>query len=727
MTVGPMRGVGDTISESNNEIGGQHRTRLSSVVNQGDTVWAVESVVDWPASGGVVAFGTRYDYAFRSDTSLEGITYEDGDSTIVGAAVDLVVETLVTDVSLDRSAMDALRGAMLVTRASGENLNVVGRNIGVNRIPSVPSDELFRAIIQAMAYNPRGTIYGMELFLDAALGSGNYEIIEDLIEDPNTVKVRLLADASTLLESEGKAFIEGAEFQLPASSTTAPISEAVVTDGVVHSVLLKDENHTSDFRSARPSVERLVEYIGDGGTQLWFYEGPSEFSDVTVLSNNQGTEIDDSSITNVARYRHPLRIQPESYASVNMVTYMDSSGTWVVSSSSADQWGVSIFDGFRDVGWGTWKRSTGIFRLSFRNGSTGFGDRVELPFDNYYAVEMRKYGQDRVELWIDGSLRISTAYSNFTTASALTSLTIGSSNNTARPTGRIKHCGYFAHTDTDYWGGRGAVGAVLAANPQNLDVGAGDAIFVGGDVGKRVFIRGGAVGTSPGTGSNNGTFEISVVNSAQNVTLEGEAQSAGFVETGKPDQFNAADRMFQYPDDIGKSVVISGAVAPTNNGARTIIRLLDPDDDTDYSAPGVAPDLDAFDTRHPTKTDKAIVTGGSPYITEAGLSWVLDPIFADETPLDWEVADVGGVSGTTITLAQALPITSPLPVLAITFSKVLSAQLLENILVANTLVSVGPPREYTHYPFYLADPLGFVRTYLELLTAAGVIPVLLEE
>jgi hypothetical protein len=722
-----MQGVADTISESNNEIGGQHRTRLSLAVTKGDTIWAVESAIDWPTSGQVVVFGTRYDYALRSDTTLEGITYEDGDTTVVGAAVDITVETIVTDVSLDRSAMDALRGAMLVTRAEGKDLNVVGRNIGVNRIPSIPSDDLFREIIKAVAYNPRGTIYGMELFLDAALGSGNYEIIEDLIEDPNTVKVRLLADASTLLESEGKAFIEGNEFKLPSSSTTVSITEAVVTDGVVHSVLLKDENHTSDFRSAKPSVERLVEFVGDTGTQLWTYEGDNEAIDVTVLSNDQGTEIDDSAVADVARYRHPLRIQPESYASVNIVTYLDSTGTWFTGSTAAEQWGVSIFDGFRDIGWGTWKRSTGIFRLSFRNGSTSFGDRVELPFDTYYAIEMRKYGQERVELWIDGSLRLSTAYSNFTTASALTSLTIGSSSVAARPTGRIKQCGYFVHTDTDYWGGRGAAGAVLATGPQDLDVGGGDAIFVGGDVGKRVFVRGGAVGTSPGTGSNNGTFEISVVNSAQNVTLVGEDQLAGFVETGNPNQFNAADRVFQYPDDIGKSVVISGATAPSNNGARTIIRLLDPDDDTDYSAPGVAPDLDAFDTRHPTKTDKAIVSGGSPYITEAGLNWVLNPIFADETPLDWEVADVGSVSGTTITLAQALPITSPLPVVSVTFSKVLSAQLLENILTANTLVSAGPPREYTHYPFYLADPLGFVRTYLELLTAAGVIPLLLEE
>jgi hypothetical protein len=29
---------------------------------------------------------------------------------------------------------------------------------------------------------------------------------------------------------------------------------------------------------------------------------------------------------------------------------------------------------------------------------------------------------------------------------------------------------------------------------------------------------------------------------------------------------------------------------------------------------------------------------------------------------------------------------------------------------------------YEFYPFYIADPLGYVRSYLDAITAAGVIP-----
>ena len=722
MTVGPMQGVADAIAEGNQEIGGKYSTRLSLAVDLGDSTWAVESVFGWPSSGEVLVRGVVYTYTTRSDTSLEGISYNDGVTTIVGAAEALPLDSVVTDVSLNRNAIELARGALLVNRALSTDIDVVGRNLGVNRYPSVPSDETFRAIVKALGYNPRGTIFGMELFLNAAFGAGNYEIIEDLIEEPNIVKVRLLGTSLSTDEILGKAFLQGGENLLPdATKFLLTLSEEIVANGAMHSVRFLDENHYSDFRTARPSVETLVEYVGSPGVKVWTYTGAKESTDVVVLSNNQGCEISDTSGGDPAQYSRVSRITPEAVAGINVLTYVDSASVLGTATTTLRQWGAAISDGAYRVSWGIRGLTASTFGLAFDNVGTLFGDELVLNYDTYYDIELRKYGTDRVELWVNGALRLSTAYSNFTTATGNPSFAFGSSSTPQAATiGRVKHCGFYAFTNTDYWAGHGEAGAVLAASPTVIDVGAPDGIFAAGDVGKRFYIRGGAIGVSGG--SNNGVYEISVVNSSQNLTLKGEDQINGFVETTKPTQFNAASRVFQYPDDIGKNIVISGSVS--NDGSRVIVALLDPDDDTDYSAPGVFPDLDSWATRVPLKTNRAIVSGGSPYVTETGLSWRLDPVFADETGLVWEAADMGSVAGTAVTLSQALP--DRLPVKA-TYSTVLSAQMLANVLVSNAFVSAGPPQINTHFPFYLADPLGFVRQYMDLLTAAGVIPVLLED
>ena len=82
-----------------------------------------------------------------------------------------------------------------------------------------------------------------------------------------------------------------------------------------------------------------------------------------------------------------------------------------------------------------------------------------------------------------------------------------------------------------------------------------------------------------------------------------------------------------------------------------------------------------------------------------------------------------------MTLRQALPLTSSQAyrVLEVIYSQVLSAQVLLNTLVTNQVIQTSPNLLFSYYPFYLADPLGYVRAYLSILTAAGVIPEFLVE
>ncbi len=98
-------------------------------------------------------------------------------------------------------------------------------------------------------------------------------------------------------------------------------------------------------------------------------------------------------------------------------------------------------------------------------------------------------------------------------------------------------------------------------------------------------------------------------------------------------------------------------------------------------------------------------------------------MFEDESSIDWELSDAGTIDGTTLTLPDPLPISESgyERVLEIFQTKVLSAQILEDTTVANSVIQTLPTVLYDRYPFYLADPLGLARTFLDELTVAGVI------
>lgn len=145
----------------------------------------------------------------------------------------------ITDMSVTYSAADTYRRAFAIETAEGEDLSTLGRNIGVAR-PAVLDDIRFRRLVQAIAYAPRGTVYALELALDALLGKGNWEIFEDLtlgsVNHPGTVYVR--RTRAQELDLEGKTFLEGNEARPATNSTTVSIA---YTPRRVIGVRLEDE------------------------------------------------------------------------------------------------------------------------------------------------------------------------------------------------------------------------------------------------------------------------------------------------------------------------------------------------------------------------------------------------------------------------------------------------------------------------------------------------------
>jgi hypothetical protein len=109
---------------------------------------------------------------------------------------------------------------------------------------------------------------------------------------------------------------------------------------------------------------------------------------------------------------------------------------------------------------------------------------------------------------------------------------------------------------------------------------------------------------------------------------------------------------------------------------------------------------------------------------ESAMGWHLTPDFTNESGLYWLLSDAGSWIGTSVVPRSTIPLVAALGArlaVVVNAPTVLSAQALVDADVENGLVSEAP-LVYDYYPFYVTDPLGFVRTYIDMITSAGVIP-----
>lgn len=669
-------------------------------------VLPVESVLDWGETGKVGIEGVVYYYDSRTDTELQGVTHVRGGVITAGLKASHHIEATVIDLSRNRSALDLVRRAMLVAYAEGEDLNALGRNLGVNRYPFLASDEIFREIVQALAYNPKGTVFGLELALNALVGEGNYEIIEDLITYPCTVFVRLLGAAVTDEISAGKTYLTGPELQPPLSDTTFAIDVGIVDRGALGSVTWKDEDLLTSSRLNYPSAHVISEYDGDTPHAAWTLQGTGVSEGVDVTLPGDSTEFTNPAPTDTLLYRRQLRLQEESegfFAALITVPTGAATDPSIVT-------GMLVDDGVRTCNVGIQADTAGTFKVGIVSGGAFVTGGTQLARDVYYEIVLRKQGNGNWELYIDGAFAETVVYTGSLPTFGFHQMVIGHFATAASSNKlRVKQLAVWTHTVTDFWSARGT-GSVNSANPQRLT--SGVAVFNSGDVGKLVEVSNSGI-TNPQNGNNNGRYLIDTYLDSQNVELAGPVEPNATLQAAFPLRIEVPleGRLFQFPDDLGKEVVISGSLLG-NDGTYVIDKLLQA---------GTYTDLESFDTPIPEKTNVCEVVAAS-FVTEAGIDWQVNPDFATEGSVDWELSDAGTVSGTNVTLRQALPLSSSdcYRVLSVIYSNVLSAQLLANSLESNEWDTVN--LLFSHYPFYIADPLGFVRTYLDAITAAGVIP-----
>lgn len=712
VSVGLLEAITGAIGESDNESGGLVQTRLTAAVGAGDTVLPVETALGWAETGRVSVEGILYRYSSRTLTALEGLTHIAGGVTTPGAKKPHRQLAAVLDLGNPMSAIEEVRRALLVDFASGEDLNALGRNLGVFRLPFLRGDDQYRAIIKALAYNPKGTLFGLTLALDAMVGAGNFEISEDLVAFPNTVFIKLLASATTEDVSAGKTFLTEEQLQQATNDTTVPILAVPVTDGAIQGVRFKTDSLLVDATGARPQDQSLVEFEGDPGTTPWVLINAANPVTESFLVAGAYTELYDSTGTQAPRYRRDSRIEVESEASLSVLVTVPS--TAVLSPSDVSQLqGIIVDQADTRLGWGIVSNGAD-YDIGFASASAFLaGPAATLQRDRFYEITVQKRGSLAVRLRVDGELVQELDYAAFASiAGADPRFLVGSfSSPLSGMRCRIKHLASYSRTPTDYWASRGSSGAVAGANPAQLDVNI-PGHFVAGDASRTVVTRDSQAVNARG-GSNNGVWEIGSVDSDEVVTLVGPTRGNVTVEAAFPKRIEVVGELetFLFPDDLGKKLVIEGSVLG-NNGTYIIDKLFQL---------GTLVDLESFDTLIPERTNICEVVAAS-FVTEAGLSWHLEPDFVDETGLAWELSDAGSRAGTTLTLRQPLPpVAAGARVVETVVSEVLSAQVLGESRTLNRVLQESPPR-YELYPFYVGDPLGFVRAYVDKVTAAGVIP-----
>lgn len=191
------------------------------IVTEPETTASVEDVTFWTSPGRFILQGTLYRYSSRVPLELRGLEHWDDTAWSPGARYDHPVLSEVVDWNRDFSAVDRTRRGFLVEFATGDDLTALGRNLGVPRPPELGDDELYRALIRAVAYGAKGTPLVVERALDALI-EGRWERFEDFTGANAAHFAKLFLRRTDIDPTNplGRGYL-GGEVRRPITSTTA--------------------------------------------------------------------------------------------------------------------------------------------------------------------------------------------------------------------------------------------------------------------------------------------------------------------------------------------------------------------------------------------------------------------------------------------------------------------------------------------------------------------------
>lgn len=227
------------------------------VIDANETI-PVENATEFPPAGQVVIDGVLYSYASRTPTTIDGLTRDDGTGLIVsGVQKQHDPLSIVSDYSRVTSAIDQYRRSYLLDYASGQDLDVIGRNLGVERPPELSDDETYRALIKALAYAPRGTIYAMEQVLDALLGETQVA--------SGSQNASSVGDVVGLVSGAFPADIVGKRFRIRSGyleGRTIRIAERVDSTHIRLNMALEEDVALEDWEITSPNWDLFEDLTG---------------------------------------------------------------------------------------------------------------------------------------------------------------------------------------------------------------------------------------------------------------------------------------------------------------------------------------------------------------------------------------------------------------------------------------------------------------------------------
>jgi len=710
-SVGMIEGVTKAIGDADNAIGGYRITRTSSASSAGAVTINAYSTLDWESSGLIGIDGCVYTYTGKTLTSFTGISHVKNGAVVLGTAKDHTEEAEIVDLSKVWSALDLLRRSILVDYAEGEYLTALGGNLGVERLPIFKDDDRFREVIKAIAYGPKGTIFGIELALDALVGSGgSYTIIEDLLQYPNTVFISISTAGDDI--AQGKTYLNTINYNTIADTGSGirELEARPATVLSVGSVRLHDLSELFDLRSSIPSAVTYDYYPGAVSPGSAFTYVGTLIEGIAVTANGLYTQIT-SSDGSATYYRmldtQGARVTPATECSLSYILKVPSTATL---GAVREQCSLAIQDGSKEIAIGITAGAPGQFNLGLYDyaGAGFIGTTFTGNVNLWYEITLKKSGQGTVEFWVDNVLIHEEPYSTWTNSTSNHRIEFGiRATSSAGMRVRTKQLGISLQTATEYWAYQSATGSVSTGSPTLLsDVTA--SAFVPGDVNKQIVITGSAV-SNPQGGNNNGIWFISGYISASVVALTGKQYEASATLAASGRITVDLENAFTYPDDLGKDIVISNSAAG-NDGTYVITNLVEAGTGTDfatYDTPGIVGYTNICEV-------------ATAFTVEADVDWKLQPNFVTESNLDWELSDAGTLSGgNDLTLRQTLWAQDL--IMSMLISDVFSGQLLPDTQTANVLISAGPPVVFEYWPFYLSSTF---EEFFDIITVAGVIPEL---
>ncbi|MCZ6870545.1 MAG: hypothetical protein O7G84_13670 [Gammaproteobacteria bacterium] len=204
----------DAIHGSDEKLGGQAVTQLRVALEPGATEILVISTIgfgefeDGTGDARVVVGSEIISCSARTNDTFT-IDERGIDSTIIQPRYP--TNSVVFDESRNTSALDLTRRGMLVNFAIGADLDVVGRNLGVEKCPGL-TDSIWRDIIKSVAYLAKQPLGAIQIALEALLGPAGFVLFERTVSSPNRFFVEVVTAPTPSLQ--GKFFLNYGEPQV---------------------------------------------------------------------------------------------------------------------------------------------------------------------------------------------------------------------------------------------------------------------------------------------------------------------------------------------------------------------------------------------------------------------------------------------------------------------------------------------------------------------------------